>query len=98
MQAGTFELDRAMRVWATMDRRAQAAVRRGEALVLEFIARAFADLGFAPDEAALRARVLLSANVTPLLHAGAQSRADFFRGCLRLLVQDAPSPSSKAGG
>lgn len=91
VQAGTFELDRAMRIWATMDRRAEAAVRRSEALVLEFIGQAFVDLGFDAGEASLRARVLLSANVAPLLHGSAQSRADFFRGCLRLLVRDAPA-------
>jgi AcrR family transcriptional regulator len=91
VQAGTFDLDRAMRIWATMDPRAEVAVRRSEALVLEFIAQAFAELGFGAQEASLRARVLLSANVAPLLHDGGQSRSGFFRGCLELLVRDAPA-------
>ena len=46
--------------------------------------------GFDRAEASLRARVLLSANVSPLLAQDAKSRGDFFRGCLRLLVADAP--------
>ena len=90
LRAGTFELDHAMRVWATMDARAQASLQRAETLVLEFITQAFVDLGFDPTEASLRARVLLSANVSPLLAQDAKSRGDFFRGCLRLLVADAP--------
>lgn len=96
LQAGTFELDRAMRIWATMDPRARAAVQRGEALVLAFVEGAFRDMGFDPAEAALRARVLLSVNVAPLVHASEQSRADFFRGCLRLLIEDAPGAPGAA--
>lgn len=94
LRAGTFELDHAMRVWATMDARARASLRRAETLVLEFITQAFIDLGFERAEASLRARVLLSANVSPLLAQDAKSRGDFFRGCLRLLVADAPRPGT----
>lgn len=90
-QAGTFDLDRAMRIWATMDPRAEAAVRRGEALVLDFIAQCFIDLGFDAAEAALRAGMLLSVNVAPFQHPAIASRADFLRGCLRLMIQDAPA-------
>lgn len=95
LQAGTFDLDRAMRIWATMDPRAEAATRRGEALVLDFITRAFIDLGFERAEAALRARVLLSVNVSPLRHASEASGADFYRGCLRLLTRDAPGLAAR---
>lgn len=90
LRAGTFELDRAMRIWATMDPRAEAALRRAEATVLGFITDAFAELGFERAEAALRARILLSTNVSPLLPQGEASRASFFRGCLRLMVAGAP--------
>ncbi|MEN9316173.1 MAG: hypothetical protein RIS35_2566 [Pseudomonadota bacterium] len=91
LKAGTFELDRAMRIWATMDPRAEAALRRAEATVLDFITTAFIDLGFGRAEASLRARILLSTNVSPLLPQGEGSAADFFRGCLRLMVSDAPN-------
>ena len=91
VQAGTFELDRAMRIWASMDPRAEAAVVRAESLVLDFVTQAFAELGFDPAEATLRARILLSANVTPLRVGGDGTRADFFRGCLRVLTLDAPA-------
>src|SRR5262245_34207049 len=37
----TFELDRAMRIWATMDERAAITVARSEQLVLAFLAQAF---------------------------------------------------------
>ena len=62
--------------------------------MLEFITQAFIDLGFERAEASLRVRVLLSANVSPLLAQDAKSRGDFFRGCLRLLVADAPRPGT----
>lgn len=94
-EAGTFALDRAMRIWATMDPRAEAAVRRAEALVLDFTARCFVDLGFDREEALLRAGVLLSVNVAPFEHPLIASRADFMRGCLRLMVQDAPKGTGR---
>jgi len=47
-----------------MDPRAEAATRRGEALVLDIHHPAFFDLGFERAEAALRARILLSVNVS----------------------------------
>lgn len=98
LKAGTFELDRAMRVWATMDPRAEAALRRAESTVLAFVGQAFRDLGFDRAEAELRARVLLSANVSPLIPQGQGSHAAFFRGCLRLMLADAPkAPTAVAG-
>lgn len=96
VQAGTFELDRAMRIWASMDPRAEAAVVRAEALVLAFVAQAFGELGYDAAEAVLRARILLSANVTPLRAGGDGSRAEFFRGCLRVLTGDAPALAAAA--
>lgn len=90
LKAGTFELDRAMRVWATMDPRAEAALRRAESTVLAFVSDAFRELGFDRAEADLRARILLSANVSPLIPHGQGSHAAFFRGCLRLMLAGAP--------
>lgn len=83
----TFDLDRAMRVWATMDPRAQVAMRRSEELVLAFLAEAFRDLGFRPAEANLRASVLLSCNIMPLSIEDPKKRSDFFKGALRLLIE-----------
>ncbi len=94
--AGTFELDHAMRVWATMDPRAEVTLRRAETKVLAFLTDAFSDLGFDADEARLRATVLLSANVSPLLSQTDGSRGEFFRGSLRLVLQGAPGAGDKA--
>ncbi|MFO1107959.1 MAG: TetR/AcrR family transcriptional regulator [Bradyrhizobium sp.] len=87
----TFELDRAMRVWATMDERAAVTVARSEQLVLAFLAQAFNDLGFAPAEADLRARILLSANIAPILTPGGKSRRSVFKRTLEILVGSAGS-------
>ena len=92
VKAGTFELDAAMRAWAAIDPRARVALQRAESLVLDFITEAFRDLGFTRAEASLRARILLSANVSPLIAQGRVSRAAFFRGSLRVLTADAPGP------
>jgi AcrR family transcriptional regulator len=82
----TFELDRAMRIWATMDERAQITVRDAEELVLAFLAEAFRDLGFAAGEARLRAGILLSVNIMPLSIQDPKLRRNFFKGALRLLT------------
>jgi AcrR family transcriptional regulator len=82
----TFELDHAMRIWATMDERAEVTMARSERLVLAFLAQAFQDLGFPPTEASLRARVLLSANIAPLVTADGKSRRSFFKRTLEILV------------
>jgi AcrR family transcriptional regulator len=82
----TFELDHAMRIWATMDERAAVTMAKSERLVLAFLAQAFQDLGFPPAEASLRARILLSANIAPLLTADGRSRRNFFKRTLEILV------------
>ncbi|HJQ56788.1 MAG TPA: hypothetical protein VJ890_07770 [Vineibacter sp.] len=86
-----FQLDSAMRVWAATDARAAAAMRAAELVVLDFLARAFRDLGFARDEAALRARLLLSANVARIAAATPPAGPRFLREALTLLVHDAPA-------
>jgi len=82
----TFELDRAMRIWATMDERAQITVRNAEELVLAFLTEAFRNLGFAATEARLRAAILLSVNIMPLSIQDPKLRRSFFKGTLRLLT------------
>lgn len=86
LRDGTFELDRAMRIWGTMDRRAATAMRRAETLVLAFVGEVFEGLGFTRSEAALRARILLSINVSPLLHHGEEHYSEFFKQSLQLLA------------
>ena len=56
-------LDRAMRSWATGNRRAASAVQRADRVLLEFVETAFLDLGFERQEARVRACVLFSAGV-----------------------------------
>ena len=56
-------LDRAMRSWATSNRRAAAAVRTADRVLLEFVETAFLDLGFERPEARVRACLLFSAGV-----------------------------------
>jgi len=86
-----FQLDSAMRVWAATDARAAATMRSAERIVLEFVAQAFRDLGYARDEAALRARLLLSANVARIEAAVPPAGKRFFKEALALLTRDAPA-------
>ncbi len=87
LQERTFELDHAMRIWATMDPRAAATVSESESLVLPFLAQAFRDLGFEAGEAEVRARILLSVNVAPLLVFDKESRREFFKRALETLTR-----------
>jgi AcrR family transcriptional regulator len=82
----TFELDRAMRIWAAMDERAQTTVRNAEELVLAFLTEAFRNLGFGATEARLRAGVLLSVNIMPLSIQDPKFRRSLFKGTLQLLT------------
>jgi AcrR family transcriptional regulator len=82
----TFELDKAMRIWATMDQRAAVTVARSEKAVLAFLSDAFHDLGFASEEASLRARILLSVNIARLLTSDGKSRRSFFKRTLEILT------------
>ncbi|GGC72866.1 TetR/AcrR family transcriptional regulator [Chelatococcus reniformis] len=96
----TFELDHAMRIWATMDPRAEKTVREAEAQVLAFLADAFGELGFGPTDSMLRARMLLSCNVAPLGLPPGEERRAFFKDCLRLLSgrQNLEEPASAGEG
>lgn len=86
-----FQLDSAMRVWAATDARAAAAMRSAERIVLAFVTRAFRDLGYRRDDAALRARLLLSANVARIEAAAPPAGKRFFREALALLTRDTPT-------
>ena len=80
-----FRLDRAMRVWATSDRRAAASIKASERLVLAFLTDAFTDLGFARGDAALRAHLLLSANVALIGDFRLHGDRELFTRSLELL-------------
>lgn len=55
-------LDMAMRDWAMTSSAAAASVQAHDALVLEFLERAFVDMGHPTDEARLRAHLLHAVN------------------------------------
>ncbi|MBV8410541.1 MAG: TetR/AcrR family transcriptional regulator [Alphaproteobacteria bacterium] len=93
-----FRLDRAMRVWATSDARAAASLKASERLVLAFLTDAFAELGFARDDAALRAHLLLSANVALIGEFRLGGDRELFKRSLELLSRDAPRLAPEAAG
>ena len=88
-----FRLDRAMRVWATSDSRAAASIKASERLVLAFLVDAFAELGFVAEDAALRAHLLLSANVALIGEFRLSGDRELFKRSLELLSRDAPALS-----
>jgi AcrR family transcriptional regulator len=90
-----FQLDAAMRVWGATDSRAAAAMRSSEAVVLDFLADAFGDLGFDRETAAMRARMLLSLNVARI-EGGTPPGSSFFKAALELLTSDAPRQARRA--
>lgn len=92
-----WQLDRAMRVWATSDRRAMASVKASEKLVLAYLTEAFAELGFAPADAALRAHLLLSANVALIGAFRLEGNRALFDQSLDLLTRDAPALVGASG-
>src|SRR3546814_19864367 len=67
LKSSLFALDRAMRVWSASDPRAASSVKQAEKIVLDFIADAFEHIGFGRKEARTRARILLTAAITPSL-------------------------------
>ncbi|MFO1086917.1 MAG: TetR/AcrR family transcriptional regulator [Reyranellaceae bacterium] len=93
-----FQLDRAMRIWATSDRRARAGVKSSEKLVLAYLTDAFAELGFAPADAALRAHLLLSANVALIGAFRLEGNRALFEQSLDLLTRDAPARAGASPG
>jgi AcrR family transcriptional regulator len=70
-------LDSAMRVWATSDERARAAVARLDDKLIEMIRAAFSELGFSYEQARIRALLAFSAGVgQPFLFGRPSSAAD----------------------
>jgi len=92
-----FRLDRAMRVWATSDRRAATSVKASERLVLAFLVDAFRELGFVQDDAELRAHLLLSANVALIGDFRLHGDRELFKRSLEFLSRDAPVLSADNG-
>jgi hypothetical protein len=82
-----------MRVWATSDSRAAASIKASERLVLAFLVDAFAELGFVAEDAALRAHLLLSANVALIGEFRLSGDRELFKRSLELLSRDAPALS-----
>jgi AcrR family transcriptional regulator len=95
LKVGLFRLDAAMRVWASHDKRAEAAVRRAEKVGLDYITDAFRDMGFDNETAAFRAKILLSVNVARVHFDPQLSNNIFPDEVLAYLTKDAPAPEGK---
>ena len=68
-----WRLERAMREWARTDRSVAASVEAADRRVLRTVRQAFLDLGFAPDEADLRAHTTFAAGIGFLQIAGGRT-------------------------
>ena len=81
-------LDSAMRVWATSDERARAAVARLDDKLIEMVRAAFSELGFSYEQARIRALLAFSAGVgQPFLFGRPSSAADAAAALELLLVR-----------
>jgi AcrR family transcriptional regulator len=58
-----WDLERAMRAWALTDEAVLASVQRSDRRILRAVTRAFADYGFGPEDAALRATVMVATGI-----------------------------------
>ncbi|MFB9051323.1 TetR/AcrR family transcriptional regulator [Sphingobium indicum] len=96
LKSSLFALDRAMRVWAASDPRAAASVKQAEKIVLDFIADAFEHIGFGRKEARTRARILLTAAITPLLSSTKEEEKLFREEVLAVLLESEPGGSRQA--
>lgn len=79
-------LDSAMRVWATSDERARAAVARLDDKLIEMIRSAFTDLGFSYEQARIRALLVFSAGVGQPFLFGRPSSAGDAAAALELVL------------
>jgi AcrR family transcriptional regulator len=79
-------LDSAMRVWATSDDRARAAVARLDDKLIEMIRAAFTELGYSYDQARMRALLAFAAGVGQPFLFGRPSSADDAAAALELLI------------
>jgi len=95
LKAGLFRLDAAMRVWASHDKRAEAAVRRAEKVALDYLTDAFKDMGFDNETASFRARILQAVNVARVHFDPQLANQKFPDEVLSYLTKDAPAPEGK---
>jgi AcrR family transcriptional regulator len=79
-------LDSAMRVWATTDPRARAAVARLDDQFVEIVRSAFSELGFSDRQARLRAMFAFSAGVGQPFLFGRPSNAEDTAAALEILM------------
>lgn len=70
-----WDLERTMRAWSLTDDSVLASVQRSDRRVLRAVTQAFADSGFRPEEAALRAVVLVAAGIGFLHGSGSVGQA-----------------------
>jgi AcrR family transcriptional regulator len=68
-------LERAMREWARSDSVAAANIRAADRRVVQSVAKAYADYGFSPDDAKLRAELTFAAGIGLLHLAGSAEQA-----------------------
>ena len=68
-------LERAMREWARSDSVAAANIRAADRRLLHSVAKAYADYGFSPDDAKLRAELTFAAGIGLLHLAGSAEQA-----------------------
>jgi AcrR family transcriptional regulator len=68
-------LERAMREWARTDRVAAGNIRAADRRLLHSVAKAYADYGFGPDDAKLRAELTFAAGIGLLHLAGSAEQA-----------------------
>lgn len=88
------DLDRAMRVWATSNERAAAAVRQLDGQLLTIIEASLKELGFSDDEARLRALLMFAAGAgRALIFPPWEDDPDAPRKALELLLTPLPAGS-----
>lgn len=81
------DLDRAMRVWATSNERAAVAVKRLDGRLLTILESSLIELGFAPDEARLRALLMFAAGAgRSMIYPPWENDPDAPRKALELLM------------
>jgi hypothetical protein len=87
-----------MRVWATSDERARAAVARLDTEFLELIRASFRDLGFSADQARIRALLAYAAGVgRPLVFGETRGRHGDGEKVFELLIAP-PGGRAEASG
>lgn len=92
------DLDRAMRVWATSNDRAAAAVRRLDGQLLTILETSLQEVGFSDEEARLRALLMFAAGAgRALIFPPWEDDPDAPRAALELLLTPLPPGSEPVG-